>query len=66
MPQVIVAPPVVYAPSVVVAPPVIEEPVMVPETYVWDGYENVGVVNGQYFYLGAGDVRVDPAAGYGT
>jgi len=49
MPQVVVAPPVVY-----VAPA--PEPVMVPETYVWDGYENVGFVGGQYFYLGAGNV----------
>jgi hypothetical protein len=51
-PLVIAAPPPVY-----VAPqPVVEEPVMVPETYVWDGYENVGLVGGQYFYLGPGNV----------
>jgi hypothetical protein len=29
---------------------------MVPETYVWDGVEYVGVVGDQYFYLGPGDV----------
>lgn len=29
---------------------------MIPETYVWDGVEFVGVVGDQYFYLGAGDV----------
>jgi hypothetical protein len=46
---VAVAPPVVYAPEPVV---------MVPDTYVWDGYENVGYVGGQYYYLGAGDVWV--------
>jgi hypothetical protein len=48
---VAVAPPVVYA-------PVPEPAVLVPDTYVWDGYENVGYVGGQYYYLGAGDVWV--------
>jgi hypothetical protein len=43
-------PPVVYAPA--------PEPVMVPDTYVWDGYENVGFVGGQYYYLGAGNVWI--------
>jgi hypothetical protein len=51
------APPpvVVTAPAVTVA--------VVPDSYVWDGTEYVGVVNGQYFYLGAGNVWVacDPA-----
>ena len=46
------APVVVDAGPVYVAP----EPVMVPETYVWDGYENVGLVGGAYFYLGPGNV----------
>jgi hypothetical protein len=41
------APPVVYAPPVVVG---------VPDSYTWDGYEYVGVVGDQYFYLGAGNV----------
>jgi hypothetical protein len=50
--------PIVVAPApVYVQPaPVVEEQVMVPDTYFWDGYENVGIINGQYFYLGAGDV----------
>jgi hypothetical protein len=56
-PPVVVAPAVTYSPPVVVAPGVaIEAPVLVPETYIWDGYENVGIVDGQYFYLGPGDV----------
>ena len=47
-PMVVAAPP----PAVEVAPPVVE----VPDTYVWDGVEFVGVVGGAYFYLGPGDV----------
>ena len=39
------------APVVVIAPVI-----MVPDVYVWDGFENVGIVDGQYFYLGPGDV----------
>jgi hypothetical protein len=50
-PAVVVPPPVVVAPA-----PVVVEPVMVPDSYVWDGYEYVGVVGGGYFYLGAGNV----------
>jgi len=53
MPIVEFAPPVVVAPAVVV-----EAPVMVPDAYVWDGYENVGIIDGQYYYLGPGDVWV--------
>jgi hypothetical protein len=44
-------------PVVVVAPapaPVIVS--TVPDTYVWDGVEYVGVVGGAYFYLGVGNV----------
>jgi len=40
---------------VIMSPPppvVVETPVIVPETYVWDGYEYVGFVGGQYVYLG--------------
>lgn len=49
-------PPVVVAPEpAVIAPP---EPVMVPESYVWDGVEFVGVVGDQYFYLGPDNVWV--------
>jgi hypothetical protein len=39
--------------AVQVPPPAIT--VAVPETYVWDGYEFVGVVGTHYLYLGAGD-----------
>jgi hypothetical protein len=56
---VYVAPqPVYVAPQpVYVAPqPVVEEPVMIPDSYVWDGVEFVGVVGNQYFYLGSGNV----------
>jgi len=28
----------------------------VPDTYIWDGDEYVGVVGSQYYYLGPGDV----------
>ncbi|HEX4263701.1 MAG TPA: hypothetical protein VH597_05125 [Verrucomicrobiae bacterium] len=44
--------PVVVAP----APPPPPEPVYVPDDYVWDGYEYVGVVGDQCFYLGPGNV----------
>jgi hypothetical protein len=51
-PFVVVAPQPVY-----VAPqPLVEEPVMVPDSYAWDGYEYVGLVGDQYFYLGVGNV----------
>ena len=50
-PLVVVAPPTVY----VAPPPVVEAPVMIPDDYVWDGYEYVGLVGGQYFYLGPGN-----------
>jgi len=43
-------------PVVTVAPAVEVEPVMVPEAYTWDGYEEVGLVGDQYYYLGAGNV----------
>jgi hypothetical protein len=49
-------PPVVFAPPppLVVAPN--PEPLYVPDNYVWDGYEYVGVVGDQCFYLGPGNV----------
>jgi hypothetical protein len=50
-PVVVQAPPAV---TVAPAPPV--EPVMVPEDYVWDGYEYVGLVGNQYYYLGPGNI----------
>jgi hypothetical protein len=43
--------PVVVAPPP--GPPVVAE---VPDDYVWDGYEYVGIVGGQYYYLGPGNV----------
>jgi hypothetical protein len=59
-PFVVVAPAPVYVapqPMVVVAPPPVEvAPVMVPDNYVWDGYEYVGLVGDQYYYLGPGNV----------
>ncbi len=44
----------VTPPVVDVAPPVAEVTVGVPDSYVWDGYEYVGVVGGSYMYLGPG------------
>ena len=49
---VISAPP---PPAVVVEPPAV---VVVPDYYVWDGYEYVGVVDGQCYYLGPGNVWI--------
>jgi hypothetical protein len=47
--------PVVVAP----APP---EVAIVPDSYVWDGYEYVGVVGDQYYYLGPSHIwlRAEP------
>jgi hypothetical protein len=39
-------------------PPSITVTVGIPDTYVWDGYEYVGVVGSQYYYLGSGNVWV--------
>jgi hypothetical protein len=47
--QVSFTPPVVN-----VAPPKAVVTVGVPESYFWDGVEFVGVVGGQYMYLGPG------------
>jgi hypothetical protein len=58
-PVVVAAPPpvVVDAPPVVVdTPPAVVETDVVPDDYVWDGYEYVGVVGDSYFYLGPGNV----------
>jgi hypothetical protein len=60
-PIVVAAPRPVYVepqPVYVQPAPVVEEQVMVPDSYVWDGYENVGIIGGQYYYLGAGNVWV--------
>lgn len=50
--------PVVVAapPPVVVAPAPAPVVVGVPDDYVWDGYEYVGLVGDQYYYLGPGGV----------
>ena len=48
--QIEVRPPVVVAP----APTVTVE--AVPDSYVWDGTEYVGIVGSQYYYLGPGNV----------
>jgi len=47
---------VVVAPAPVVVAPAPEWPVMVPDAYTWDGYEYVGLVGDQYYYLGSGNV----------
>jgi hypothetical protein len=41
--------------GVVVAPPPVEV-ATVPDDYYWDGYEYVGFVGDQYYYLGPGNV----------
>jgi hypothetical protein len=46
----------VPAVRVQVSVPALVVTVAVPDTYVWDGYEYVGVVGTQYYYLGPGDV----------
>jgi len=37
-------------------PPVAAEVTVVPDSYVWDGYEYVGLYGDQYYYLGPGNV----------
>lgn len=51
----VVTPPLVVAPA---PPPNVSGPVpvAVPASYVWDGSEYVGIVGGQYYYLGPGNV----------
>jgi hypothetical protein len=53
---------IINPPSVIVsAPPpavVVPVPVVAPDYYTWDGYEYVGVVGDQYYYLGSGNVWV--------
>jgi len=44
----------VQPPTFYVAPPVAEVTVGVPDSYVWDGVEFVGVVGDRYMYLGPG------------
>lgn len=52
--QIGAPPPVVVAPAP--PPPAVTVDIGVPDSYVWDGYEYVGVVGTQYFYLGVGNV----------
>lgn len=53
-------------PTVVITAPALVPPpvtvVVAPDDYVWDGTEYVGVVGGQYYYLGPGStwVVMDP------
>ena len=50
---------VVQTPSIVVAPapaPVVVVDTGVPDSYVWDGNEYVGVIGDQYYYLGPNQV----------
>lgn len=51
---------VVTAPQIVVSPPAAGA--AVPDSYVWDGSEYVGMVGDQYYYLGPGNVwmAMDP------
>ncbi len=53
---------VAFAPVVEASPPAVVVGDDVPDDYVWDGYEYVGVVGGAYFYLGPGNVwlRCEP------
>lgn len=53
---------VVQPPPAVVPAPGVTVTMGVPDTYVWDGYEYVGLVGNQYYYLGAGDVWLPLAA----
>ena len=66
-PTIYIAPPVIVAPPVVVPPPppvvVVPAPAVtvevgVPDSYVWDGDEYVGVIGSDYFYLGPGNVWI--------
>ena len=43
-------------PAPVIVAPAPAPVVVVPESYVWDGYEYVGYVGGQYLYLGPDNV----------
>lgn len=45
-------------PTVIVNPPAPVVVAAVPDYYAWDGYEYVGVVGDQYYYLGPGDVWI--------
>ena len=51
-PSVVIQPPIVVQPAPVPVAPAVTVEVGVPDAYVWDGYEYVGVVGDQYYYLG--------------
>jgi len=55
-PPIVIAPPPVAPPAVIVSPapitPGVAVTVGVPDSYVWDGTEYVGVIGDQYYYLG--------------
>jgi hypothetical protein len=58
-PPVVVVSPV--APDVEVPVParvIVTAETTVPDSYVWDGYEYVGAIGSQYYYLGPGNVWV--------
>ena len=59
--QIVAPAPVVTVPPPVVVqtpPPAVAVSVGVPDTYVWDGYEYVGLVGNQYYYLGPNHVWI--------
>ena len=55
-PTVIIRTPLPPPPPVMVTPPVVT--LGVPDNYVWDGSEYVGVVGDQYYYLSPGNTWV--------
>jgi hypothetical protein len=55
-PPPVVATPPVPPPPVVMPAPGVSVNIGVPDTYVWDGDEYVGVIGDQYYYLGPGNV----------
>ncbi len=61
-PATVPAPPPAPAVRVEVPAPAVTVDIGVPDVYVWDGYEYVGVIGAQYYYLGPGDVwlALDP------
>jgi hypothetical protein len=54
--QINIPAPVVQVPAPVIGLPAPVVTVGVPDSYVWDGTEYVGVVGSQYFYLGPNNV----------
>lgn len=55
-PVTVPPPPPVSVETPTPPPPSVTVQVGVPDYYVWDGYEYVGVVGNQYYYLAPGDV----------